>query len=63
MIQAGDTAFVLVSAALVLFMTRAWPCSTCAARTSLGTIMQSFFMIALISMEWVALGYSMSFLG
>jgi Amt family ammonium transporter len=27
----------------------------------LGTIMQSFFMISLISIEWVYLGYSMSF--
>ncbi len=64
MIQAGDTAFVLVSAALVLFMTPGlalFYAGMVRGKNVLGTIMQSFFMIALISMEWVALGYSMSF--
>lgn len=64
MIQAGDTAFVLVSAALVLFMTPGlalFYAGMVRGKNVLATIMQSFFMIALVSMEWVALGYSMSF--
>jgi len=64
MIQAGDTAFVLISAALVLFMTPGlalFYAGMVRGKNVLATIMQSFFMIALISMEWVALGYSMSF--
>jgi Amt family ammonium transporter len=64
MIQAGDTAFILVSAALVLLMTPGLALfygGMVRGKNVLGTCMQSFFMIALVSMEWVALGYSMSF--
>jgi len=64
MIQAGDTAFILVSAALVLLMTPGLALfygGMVRGKNVLGTAMQSFFMIALVSMEWVALGYSMSF--
>ena len=64
MIQAGDTAFVLVSAALVLLMTPGLALfygGMVRSKNVLGTILQSFIMIALISMEWVYLGYSMSF--
>jgi Amt family ammonium transporter len=63
-IQAGDTAFILVSAALVLLMTPGLALfygGMVRGKNVLGTIMQSFFLIALVSMEWVALGYSMSF--
>jgi len=64
MIQAGDTAFVLVSAALVLLMTPGLALfygGMVRGKNVLGTFMQSFFLIALISFEWVILGYSMSF--
>jgi len=64
MIQAGDTAFVLVSAALVLLMTPGLALfygGMVRGKNVLGTFMQSFFLISLISFEWVILGYSMSF--
>ena len=64
MIQAGDTAFILVSAAMVLLMTPGLALfygGMVRSKNVLGTILQSFIMIALISLEWVYLGYSMSF--
>ena len=64
MIQAGDTAFILVCAALVLLMTPGLALfygGMVRRKNVLGTIMQSFVMISLISIEWVYLGYSMSF--
>lgn len=64
MIQSGDTAFVLVSAALVLLMTPGLALfygGMVRSKNALGTIMQSFILIALVSIEWVYLGYSMSF--
>ncbi len=60
----ADTAFILVSAALVLLMTPGlalFYAGMVRGKNVLGTIMQSLFMIALISIEWVYLGYSMSF--
>ncbi len=64
MIQAGDTAFILVSAALVLLMTPGlalFYAGMVRGKNALGTIMQSFIMISLVSIEWVYIGYSMSF--
>ena len=64
MVQAGDTAFVLVSAALVLLMTPGLALfygGMVRRKNVLGTLMQSFIMISLVSLEWVYLGYSMSF--
>ncbi len=63
-INGADTAFVLVSAALVLLMTPGlalFYAGMVRSKNVLGTIMQSLFMVALISIEWVYLGYSMSF--
>ncbi|MBU0665118.1 MAG: ammonium transporter [Proteobacteria bacterium] len=60
----ADTAFILASAGLVLLMTPGLALfygGMVRGKNVLGTIMQSFFMIALISIEWVYLGYSMSF--
>ena len=54
MIQAGDTAFVLVSAALVLLMTPGLALfygGMVRGKNVLGTVMQSFFMISLISIS------------
>ncbi len=63
-ISAGDTAFILVSAALVLLMTPALGLfygGMVRNKNVLGTIMHSLIMIAIISFEWVYIGYSMSF--
>lgn len=60
----ADTAFILAAAGLVLLMTPGLALfygGMVRGKNVLGTIMQSFFMIALISIEWVYLGYSMSF--
>lgn len=60
----ADTAFMLAAAGLVLLMTPGLALfygGMVRGKNVLGTIMQSFFMIALVSLEWVYLGYSMSF--
>jgi len=63
-IQAGDTAFILISAALVLLMTPGLALfygGMVRSKNVLGTIMQSFIMISVVSLEWIYIGYSMSF--
>ncbi len=60
----GDTAFVLVSAAFVLLMTPGLALfygGMVRNKNVLGTIMQSFICIALVSLEWILWGYSMAF--
>jgi Amt family ammonium transporter len=60
----GDTAFVLVSAALVMLMTPGLALfygGMVRAKNVLGTIMQSFILIGLISLQWFLWGYSMAF--
>jgi len=60
----ADTAFILAAAGLVLLMTPGLALfygGMVRGKNVLGTIMQSFFMIALVSIEWVYLGYSMAF--
>ena len=60
----ADTVFILTSAGLVLLMTPGLALfygGMVRSKNVLGTIMQSLFMISLISIEWVYLGYSMSF--
>lgn len=63
-IDAGDTAWVLVSAALVFLMTPALALfygGMVRSKNVLSTIMQSFFVMAMISVEFVILGYTMAF--
>ena len=63
-IDAGDTAFVLVSAALVMLMTPGLAMfygGMVRRKNVLGTIMQSFVAIALVSVQWILFGYSLSF--
>lgn len=63
-VDTGDTAFVLFSAALVLLMTPALALfygGMCRSKNVLSTIMQSFFTIGLISVQWVLFGYSLAF--
>lgn len=60
----GDTAFILVSTALVMFMTPGLALfygGMVRAKNVLGTIMQSFFALGLVSVLWVLIGYSLAF--
>ncbi len=60
----GDTAFVLVSSALVMLMTPGLALfygGMVRGKNVLGTIMQSYIILALITLEWVLWGYSLSF--
>jgi len=64
MVQAGDTAFILAAAGLVLLMTPGLALfygGMVRSKNVLGTIMQSLIMISVVSLEWVIIGYSMSF--
>jgi Amt family ammonium transporter len=63
-INTGDTAFILAAAGLVLLMTPGLALfygGMVRSKNVLGTIMQSFILISVICLEWVYLGYSMSF--
>jgi len=60
----GDTVFVLMSAALVMLMTPALALfygGMVRNKNVLGTIMHSFTLLGIITLEWVLWGYSMSF--
>jgi ammonium transporter, Amt family len=62
--NAGDTAWLLVSAALVMIMTPGLALfygGMVRRKNILGTIMQSFVIIGLISVEWLLVGYSFAF--
>lgn len=63
-VDTGDTAWMLASSALVLLMTPGLALfygGMVRTKNVLGTIMQSFIMICLISVQWVLWGYSLSF--
>ena len=60
----GDTVFVLLSAALVMLMTPGLALfygGMVRGKNILGTLMQSFTILGIITLEWVLWGYSMSF--
>ena len=60
----GDTAWVLASSALVLFMTPGLALfygGMVRAKNVLGTLMHSFFAMGLISILWVVIGYTLAF--
>jgi Amt family ammonium transporter len=60
----GDTAWVLASAALVLFMTPGLAMfygGMVRAKNVLGTLMHSVFAMGLISVLWVLIGYTLAF--
>jgi Amt family ammonium transporter len=62
--NAGDTAFVLMSAALVMLMTPGLALfygGMVRNKNVLGTIMHSFIVLGVITLEWVLWGYSMAF--
>ena len=59
----GDTAWLLVSAALVMFMTPGLALfygGMVRRKNILGTIVQSLVLIGLVSVEWALVGYSMA---
>jgi Amt family ammonium transporter len=63
-INSGDTAWVLISTALVLVMTPALAFfygGMVRRKNALSTLNLSFITIALISLQWVLIGYSLSF--
>ncbi len=65
-INAGDTAWVLVSAALVMFMTPGLALfygGMVRAKNVLGMLMQNFFCLGLVSILWAIGVYSLAFHG
>ncbi len=64
-IDTGDTAWMLTSTALVLLMTAPGLAlfygGLVRRKNALATIMQSFIILALISVQWVLWGYSLAF--
>jgi len=64
MINAGDTAFVLISAALVMLMTPGLAFfygGMVRRKNILGVLMQCFVVLCVLSVMWVLFGYSLSF--
>src|SRR5688572_18209266 len=64
-IDSGDTAWLLTSSALVLMMTAPglalFYSGLVRKKNVLGTMMQSFAMMLMISIQWFVLGYSLAF--
>ena len=64
-IDTGDTAWVLMSSALVLLMTAPGLAlfygGMVRQKNALGTLMHSFIILALISVQWVLWGYTLAF--
>jgi ammonium transporter, Amt family len=63
-VSAGDTAWLLLSAALVMLMTPAlgfFYGGLVRRKNVLATIMHSFFILCLISVQWVLWGYTLAF--
>jgi Amt family ammonium transporter len=65
MINSGDTAWVLASSAWVLLMTipglALFYGGLVRTKNVLGTLMQSFIMVGLVSIQWLIVGYSLAF--
>jgi Amt family ammonium transporter len=63
-VDTGDTAWILISTALVMLMTPGLAMfygGMVRRKNVLGTIMHSFIAIALVSIQWILFGYSLSF--
>ncbi len=63
-IDSGNTAWVLASAALVLFMTPGlafFYAGMVRSKNVLGMLMQNFFSMGLVSVLWAAAGFSLAF--
>ena len=62
--DSGDTAWVLISAALVMLMTPGLAFfygGLVRRKNILSMLMQCFMILCLISLQWVVFGYSLSF--
>ena len=65
MINSGDTAWVLTSTALVMLMTPGLALfygGRVRRKNVLSTIMHSIFILALVSVTWVLIGFTLAFL-
>ncbi len=63
-VDTGDTSFIIISAALVMLMTPGLALfygGMVRKKNVLSTIMHSFIIIGLISIQWVLVGYSLAF--
>lgn len=63
-ISAGDTAWVLISAALVMLMTPGLGLfygGMVRRKNVLATILQSFIAVGIIGVQWVVIGYTLAF--
>jgi len=64
-IDTGDTAWMLTSAALVLFMTIPglflFYGGLVRSKNVLGMLMQNFIMVGIITVQWIVIGYSLAF--
>ena len=64
-INSGDTAWLLISSALVLLMTAPGLAlfygGMVRRKNVLATLMQSFILVALVSIQWLLFGYSLAF--
>lgn len=63
-INSGDTAWILISTALVMLMIPGlglFYAGMARTKNVLATIMHSFFILCLISIQWIVWGYSLSF--
>jgi len=65
MINTGDTAWILISTALVMMMTAPGLAffygGLVRRKNVLATMMQSFFVLCLLSIQWILWGYSLAF--
>jgi Amt family ammonium transporter len=64
-VDTGDTAWMLTSAALVLFMTIPglflFYGGLVRSKNVLGMLMQNFIMVGIITIQWIVIGYSLAF--
>src|SRR4030095_6140124 len=64
-IDTGDTAWMLVSAALVLFMTIPglflFYGGLVRSKNVLGMLMQNYMMVGIVTVQWIIIGYSLAF--
>jgi ammonium transporter, Amt family len=64
-IDTGDTAWMLTSAALVLFMTIPglflFYGGLVRSKNVLGMFMQNFMMVGIVTVQWIVIGYSLAF--
>jgi Amt family ammonium transporter len=63
-VDSGDTSWILISSALVMLMTPGLALfygGMVRTKNVLGTIMQSFIALGVISIQWVIYGYSLAF--